>query len=684
MSSYGRGDGDDGEWDAATEGMAPPKKRAAADGRKRAADDGGDESVPAKKRKLGEDTAAPVKKRFLSEEKDGVDDEAYLDDEEGEDEFDGADGLEHGEIDEDDEDDGYGSDMIGDEDDRAMLDSLPEMQREMILAERYEQRRKKRERAALKRTLRQSKRSTRSEESKRQESAMAKLKRARAKAAGRSRLRDGGDDDDDDDDDAYSASRDDGMAFAHIEAAESSSDEDEYRPASERRRRKKSSRSSRSDAYGDSDEDDDDDDDAAGGRHGRRGRGETGEDEWREEDEPDETYIRCSLDELNLIRQPRAFLEKHVDEPYFERAVTGSFVRLSIGYNTEKDQAVFRCCEVIGVRPYPRSYKLGSQHVRIGLLLRHGKAERVWRMNRVSNHRIQTSEFRQWLAAMNKAEQRPLSSRAAANRRQRMLQAVKGHSYTAEEISALIAKRVERNKTRTYALRKADLERRLAGAKEAGDVAAAEELSAKLEELLAEDREHMMRRDSKVFTLQDINKRNREKNFKSEMFISRELSREEAEAQNDGKVAESNPFLKRRTVPKNLWIVPGTKKDVPPSPTSAKKAAEEAAAAKQLAEEEARRRAEEEEEKKREEAAALRDKQTPLQLFTTAHSFALGAAGDEEALDDADLENIARAEARIAAEEAAAVADAAAAMPAADDEKRLTVAAYLARARAMM
>ena len=57
--------------------------------------------------------------------------------------------------DEDEFDDGYGSDLMGDEDDRANLMAMNELQREMILAERAEKRDLDRERLRNAKLLRQ-------------------------------------------------------------------------------------------------------------------------------------------------------------------------------------------------------------------------------------------------------------------------------------------------------------------------------------------------------------------------------------------------------------------------------------------------------------------------------------------------------------------------------------------------
>ena len=59
-----------------------------------------------------------------------------------------------------DVDDGYGSDLMGDEEDRARLASMNELEREMELADRSERRDKELERRRTARMLKQQQRST--------------------------------------------------------------------------------------------------------------------------------------------------------------------------------------------------------------------------------------------------------------------------------------------------------------------------------------------------------------------------------------------------------------------------------------------------------------------------------------------------------------------------------------------
>lgn len=53
----------------------------------------------------------------------------------------------------------------------------------------------------------------------------------------------------------------------------------------------------------------------------------------KEEKEEKDPYI--TLDEINKCRIPRTYLEKWLNEPYFDDVVTKSFVRLSIGINPQ-------------------------------------------------------------------------------------------------------------------------------------------------------------------------------------------------------------------------------------------------------------------------------------------------------------------------------------------------------------
>ena len=47
------------------------------------------------------------------------------------------------------------------------------------------------------------------------------------------------------------------------------------------------------------------------------------------------------------MRVPRAFLERWAEEPFFNDAIKGCFVRLGIG--KQKEQSVYKVCEIVQV-----------------------------------------------------------------------------------------------------------------------------------------------------------------------------------------------------------------------------------------------------------------------------------------------------------------------------------------------
>lgn len=94
---------------------------------------------------------------------------------------------------------------------------------------------------------------------------------------------------------------------------------------------------------------------------------------------------------INKLRLSRSLLEKWVEEPFFERAVVGCFVRLGVGKVPGlRSEPQYKVCEVVGVEEYKHSYALGEFQTKKALLLRIGRNQRLWRMNVISNHRCLT------------------------------------------------------------------------------------------------------------------------------------------------------------------------------------------------------------------------------------------------------------------------------------------------------
>ncbi|KAF4520734.1 hypothetical protein B566_EDAN004854 [Ephemera danica] len=108
-------------------------------------------------------------------------------------------------------------------------------------------------------------------------------------------------------------------------------------------------------------------------------------------------YI-SSKEELNKIRLSRHKMERFVHLPFFNQVVTGAFVRIGIGNDTT-GRPVYRVAEIIGVCETGKVYQLGSTRTNKGLKLRHGGNERVFRLEFVSNSEFLDTEFQHWKKA---------------------------------------------------------------------------------------------------------------------------------------------------------------------------------------------------------------------------------------------------------------------------------------------
>jgi hypothetical protein len=87
---------------------------------------------------------------------------------------------------------------------------------------------------------------------------------------------------------------------------------------------------------------------------------------------------------MNSIRVSRDQLEKFVYLQHFAEVVEGCFVRLGIGMGSNRQQA-YRICQIQEIVDYHRTYKLNKTVIKKALNLKHGKAEKVFLMDVISN-----------------------------------------------------------------------------------------------------------------------------------------------------------------------------------------------------------------------------------------------------------------------------------------------------------
>jgi hypothetical protein len=113
----------------------------------------------------------------------------------------------------------------------------------------------------------------------------------------------------------------------------------------------------------------------------------------------------------------RAFLDQSMDEPFFDKAVAGCFVRVFVG--NRHGVAVYRMCEVLDVVPYKREYEMpvdasASGPARRGRMVSKalnvtiGSSPSVVKMSLVSNSRISETEFAFYVRSLETDRKGPI------------------------------------------------------------------------------------------------------------------------------------------------------------------------------------------------------------------------------------------------------------------------------------
>ena len=236
--------------------------------------------------------------------------------------------------------------------------------------------------------------------------------------------------------------------------------------------------------------------------------------------EDEDTSDFAKLEDILKIQSRRVLLEKWHAEPYFENVVTGSFVRLSVG-NTPAGEAIYRMAEVLEVIPM-KPYKLPdiNAFTERGLRVAIGSKTLDAKMYKVSNSRITQREHDEFVGVLEKANEEHLRLRInGLERRRKKIREASQHTYTHEEVAAMIQKNSMQttkhtaNFTHAMHTMKKELER----ARSEGDFESMEKVQKEMDKL---EREMDASRESYARKFQantNINKRNKDRNIQMDM-----------------------------------------------------------------------------------------------------------------------------------------------------------------------
>ncbi|XP_063729360.1 RNA polymerase-associated protein RTF1 homolog [Symsagittifera roscoffensis] len=305
-------------------------------------------------------------------------------------------------------------------------------------------------------------------------------------------------------------------------------DEDDKSEIKFRPRKRSSSSSSSGSSLGNGSGDSSSDSDSDG-------KGSDNED-TRTQSKPIETK-----DDLVRIRLSRHKLARWCHAPFFEEAVKGAFVRVNLGQGPQ-GLPVYRIAEIVSVVETGKVYQTEGTTTNKGLKLKYCKAERMYRLEFISNQPISDTEFTKWYSDMQ-ANNQPLPQIDDVLKKQRQLLSYANHSYTEQDVDAIVQEKSRfRNNPRNYAMKKTGLMKDKLEAEVEGDIERLSKVQNDLNEL--EERAEMLdkQRTKNISAVTYINNRNKMHNLKqAEIAMQNEFREMRSKAE--------DPFTRRKSRP---------------------------------------------------------------------------------------------------------------------------------------
>ncbi|MEE6491956.1 hypothetical protein FKM82_016439 [Ascaphus truei] len=425
--------------------------------------------------------------------------------------------------------DGYGEDLMGDEEDRARLEQMTEKEREQELFNRIEKREVLKRRFEIKKKLKTAKRKEKKEKKKKHDEDHEKKKQTQmldpqVQVTSHNKER---------------RSKRDEKLDKKSQAME------ELRAEREKRKNKTAELIARkqplktSEVYSDDEEEEEDDKSSEKSDRSSRSSSSSDEEEDKEEIPPKSQPVTLP-EELNRVRLSRHKLERWCHMPFFAKTVSGCFVRIGIGNHNSKP--VYRVAEITGVVETGKIYQLGSSRTNKGLQLRHGSDQRVFRLEFVSNQEFTESEFMKWKEAMFSANMQ-LPTLDEVNKKEVTIKEAMNYKFNDQDIEEIVKEKERfRKAPPNYAMKKTQLLKEKAMAEEAGDQDKVKQIQDQMNEL--EERAEALdrQRTKNISAISYINQRNREWNIvESEKALV-------AESQSM-KQQQMDPFTRRQCKP---------------------------------------------------------------------------------------------------------------------------------------
>ena len=280
------------------------------------------------------------------------------------------------------------------------------------------------------------------------------------------------------------------------------------------------------------------------------------------EEEPVEDMSEpADVEDYIRLQVRRIFIEKWIQEPFFDAVMKKQFVRVYIGNNPTDDSAIYRMCEIVNVTQYKRQYKLtvGDSFIMTdkAINVSIGKSVLTKRLDIVSNYSITQNELNKYHQDLNKQIPiiKTMTKNEASKRRKRVNDQL-NHQYTNEEIKNLVNNRLGFSNflTTEYSTAKERLEEKLEKATTDQDDGLSIKLQREMDKMEANYQVQKERNVIEASKRVGLNQRNRLKNSKSDIQASvlrKEKEERQAEILEAGGVKEGtlDPFRRREARP---------------------------------------------------------------------------------------------------------------------------------------
>ncbi|KAG1737572.1 uncharacterized protein EDB91DRAFT_1140758 [Suillus paluster] len=272
--------------------------------------------------------------------------------------------------------------------------------------------------------------------------------------------------------------------------------------------------------------------------------------------QPDPADEPSSLEDLMKCKLTRDKLAKHSMAPWFEDYVKGAWVRYLVGQD-EGGQPQYRICEVqnLGAN-LTKPYKVDEIMVNQTLELKHGKSLKAFNMDKVSNAPFTQREFDR-LGKVCFADDVKLPSKRALEKKAVQMSKLLTQPMTESDITAMLARKSQLSNLPSGAsltLQRSRLMQAKTLAIRRQDYADAAEIDAKLAELpTVATPARNGGEESLNDKLAKVNERNRKANLeavrKAELMDA-ERKRRERKMNASGTATPADPSARLKTVPK--------------------------------------------------------------------------------------------------------------------------------------